>query len=74
MESEQQTAEKLRQTLRQAEEQQQQHQASLAEAEKEIARVDRVIAEKQARLEVLAPNDGRRRRTGERFAGGPEGA
>ncbi|HEV2840544.1 MAG TPA: chromosome segregation protein SMC [Chthoniobacterales bacterium] len=53
MESEQQTAEKLRQGLRQAEEQQQQHQASLTQAEKEIARIDRVIAEKQTRLEVL---------------------
>ena len=53
MESEQQTTEKLRQSLRLSEEQQQQQQASLAHAEKEIARVDRVIAEKQARLEVL---------------------
>ena len=53
MESEQQTMEKLRQSLRQAEEQQQQQQSSLAEAEKEIARIDRMIAEKQARLEVL---------------------
>ena len=51
--SEQQTTEKLRQSLRHAEEQQQQHQSNLARAEKEIARVDRVIAEKQARLEVL---------------------
>jgi chromosome segregation protein len=53
MESEQQTTEKLRQSLRHADQQQQQHQSSLAHAEKEIARVDRVIAEKQARLEVL---------------------
>jgi chromosome segregation protein len=53
MENEQQTTEKLRQSLRHAEEQQQQQQSSLAHAEKEIARVDRVIAEKQARLEVL---------------------
>ena len=53
METEQQAAEKLRQTLRDSEEQQRQHQSSLAHAEKEIARVDRVIAEKQARLEVL---------------------
>ena len=53
MESEQQTIEKLRQNLRQAEEKQQQHQASLIQAEKEIGRVERVIAEKQARLEVL---------------------
>ncbi len=53
MEGEQQTTERLRQSLRRAEEQQQQQQSSLAHAEKEIARVDRVIAEKQARLEVL---------------------
>ncbi|HEX7518447.1 MAG TPA: chromosome segregation protein SMC [Chthoniobacterales bacterium] len=53
MESEQQTTEKLRQTLRHSEEQQQQHQSTLAQAEKEIGRVDRLIAEKQARLEVL---------------------
>jgi chromosome segregation protein len=53
MESEQQTTEKLRETLRHAEEQQQQQQSSLTHAEKEIGRVDRVIAEKQARLEVL---------------------
>ncbi len=53
METEQKTAEQLRQTLRQAEEQQHQHQSTLANAEKEIARVDRLIAEKQARLEVL---------------------
>jgi chromosome segregation protein len=53
MESEQQTTEKLRQNLRLSEEQQQQQQSSLARAEKEIARVDRVLAEKQARLEVL---------------------
>jgi len=53
LESEQKTAEQLRQTLRHAEEQQQHHQSTLANAEKEIARVDRLIAEKQARLEVL---------------------
>jgi chromosome segregation protein len=53
MESEQQRAEKLQQTLRQAEEQQQQQQSNLALAEKEIGRVDRIVAEKQARLEVL---------------------
>ncbi|MEY2490686.1 MAG: chromosome segregation protein [Verrucomicrobiota bacterium] len=53
MATEQQAADKLRQTLRDSEEQQQRHQSSLAHAEKEIARVDRVIAEKQARLEVL---------------------
>lgn len=53
MESEQQITEKLRETLRDAEEERQQQQSSLGQAEKEIARVDRVIAEKQARLEVL---------------------
>jgi chromosome segregation protein len=53
MESERLTTEKLRETLHQSEEQQRRHQAELAQAEKEIARVDRVIAEKQARLEVL---------------------
>jgi chromosome segregation protein len=53
MESEQKTAEQLRQTLRHAEGQQHQHQSTLANAEKEIGRVDRSIAEKQARLEVL---------------------
>ena len=53
MATEQKTAEQLRQTLRHAEEQQHQHQSTLANAEKEIGRVDRLIAEKQARLEVL---------------------
>ena len=53
MESEQQRTEKLHQSLRQAEEQQQQQQSKLALAEKEIGRIDRIIAEKQARLEVL---------------------
>jgi len=53
MESEQRTTEKLRQTLQQSEEQLRQYQSNLAQAEKEIGRVDRVIAEKQARLEVL---------------------
>jgi chromosome segregation protein len=53
MESEQQTAERLKQSLRLSEEQQQQQQSSLAHAEREIARIDRVLAEKQARLEVL---------------------
>jgi len=52
-ESEQQKAEKLQKRLRLAEEQQQQQRSRLAQAEKEIARVDRVLAEKQARLEVL---------------------
>jgi len=53
LESEQQATEKLRQSLREAEERQQQHQSSLMQAEKEIGRIDRVVAEKQARLEVL---------------------
>jgi chromosome segregation protein len=53
MESEEQTVERLRGSLRQAEEQRQQQQANLSQAEKEIARVERVIAEKQARLDVL---------------------
>jgi chromosome segregation protein len=53
MESEQKAAEKLRQTLRHSEEQQQQHQAALGHAQKEIGRVDLLIAEKQARLEIL---------------------
>jgi chromosome segregation protein len=53
MESEQQTAEKLQERLRQSEELLQQHQSTLAVAEKEIGRINRVIAEKQARLEVL---------------------
>jgi chromosome segregation protein len=53
MATEQKTAEQLRQTLRDAEEQQHQHQSTLANAEKEIGLVDRLIAEKQARLEVL---------------------
>jgi len=53
METEQRTAEKLRQTLRHTEEQQQQQQATLTHAEKEIGRSDRLLAEKQARLEVL---------------------
>jgi chromosome segregation protein len=53
MATQQKTAEQLRQTLRDAEEQQLQHQSTLANAEKEMGRVDRLIAEKQARLEVL---------------------
>jgi chromosome segregation protein len=53
MKSQQQTAEELRQALRTAEEQTQQHRGNLAEAEKEIIRVERLLAEKQARLEVL---------------------
>jgi chromosome segregation protein len=53
MESGQQAIEKLRQSLRHTEEQQHQQQATLAHAEKETGRIDRLIAEKQARLEVL---------------------
>jgi chromosome segregation protein len=52
-EKEKQTAEELRKNLKHAEEQQQHHQSRIAAAEKEIARIDRLIAEKQARLEVL---------------------
>ena len=52
-ESQRQTAEELRRTLRASEEQAQQQRTSLAEAEKEIIRVERSLAEKQARLEVL---------------------
>lgn len=53
MEREQHAAEKLRETLRHSEKEQHQHQSSLFHAEKEVGRVDRAIAEKQARLEVL---------------------
>jgi chromosome segregation protein len=53
MKSEQEATEKLRLRLRQAEEQQQQQQLSLTHAEKEIVRIDRQLAEKQARFEVL---------------------
>ena len=53
VENEQRTVETLRQDLRQAQEQLQGQQSALAGAEKEIARFDRAIAEKQARLEVL---------------------
>jgi chromosome segregation protein len=53
MESEQQTTERLQQSLRHSEEEHRQHQTNVALAEKEIGRVDRVMAEKQARLEVL---------------------
>jgi chromosome segregation protein len=53
MEAERQTAEDRKENLRQAEEQLQQDRAAAAEAEKDIARLERVIAEKQARLEIL---------------------
>jgi chromosome segregation protein len=53
MESQRQTAEESRQTLQASEEQAQQQRTNLAGAEKEIIRVERSLAEKQARLEVL---------------------
>jgi chromosome segregation protein len=53
METERQTAEKRKENLRAAEEQLQRNQAAVADAEKEIARLERLIGEKQARLEVL---------------------
>ena len=53
METERQTAQQRKETLHQAEERLQQNQAAVAAAEKEIGRLERTIAEKQARLEVL---------------------
>ena len=53
LESQQETMEKRRESVRQAEERRQQQQLSLAETEKEIAGIERMMAEKQARLEVL---------------------
>ena len=53
LEKERQTTEERRESLRNTEEEQQQRLIALADAEKEIARFDRLIAEKQARLEVL---------------------
>ena len=53
MESKRQLAETQLKNLQHAEKQQQQLQSSLAQADKEIIRVERAIAEKQARLEVL---------------------
>ena len=53
MEAERRTAEERKENLRQAEERFQQKQAAVASAEKEIARLERLSAEKQARLEVL---------------------
>jgi chromosome segregation protein len=53
METERQTAQQRKETLRQAEERLQQNQTAVAAAEKEIGRLERTIAEKQARLEVL---------------------
>lgn len=53
METERQAAENRKENLRQAEERLQQNQAGVANAEKEIVRLERSSAEKQARLEVL---------------------
>ena len=53
LETERQTAESRKENLRQAEERLQQNQAAVAIAEKEIARLERLSAEKEARLEVL---------------------
>jgi chromosome segregation protein len=53
METERQTAEQRKENLRAAEERLLQNQAAVANAEKEITRIERTIAEKQARLEVL---------------------
>src|SRR5205085_11782190 len=53
METERQTAEQRKENLRQAEEKVRRNQASVADAEKHIGRLERVSAEKQARLDVL---------------------
>ena len=53
LETEQQTVENLFQTLHAAEEQLQAGQRSLGEAEKEGFRIERTVAEKQSRLEIL---------------------
>jgi len=53
LEAERETAEQRKENLRQAEERLHQNQAAVAGAEKEIARLERLSAEKQARLEVL---------------------
>jgi chromosome segregation protein len=53
METERLTAEERKENLRAAEERLQQSQVAATNAEKEIARLERTIAEKQARLEVL---------------------
>jgi len=53
MAREEQTATKLREAVRKAEEGQQHEQTSLAEAEKEVSQIERLIAEKQTRLDVL---------------------
>ncbi|HZE12256.1 MAG TPA: hypothetical protein VE086_00730, partial [Chthoniobacterales bacterium] len=53
METERLTAEERKENLRAAEEALQHNQSSVSDAEKEIARFERTIGEKQARLEVL---------------------
>lgn len=53
LEMERQTAEQRKETVRQAEETLQTNQAAVAASEKEIGRLEKLIAEKQARLEVL---------------------
>jgi chromosome segregation protein len=53
METERQTAEQRKQNLTDAEQNLHLNQAAVASAEKEIGRFERLIAEKQARLEVL---------------------
>jgi chromosome segregation protein len=53
MEIERQTAEQRKQNLAEAERNLQENQAAVASAQKEIGRFERLIAEKQARLEVL---------------------
>ncbi|MCA1659398.1 MAG: hypothetical protein LC642_02480, partial [Verrucomicrobiaceae bacterium] len=53
MEAERQAAEDSKENLQHAKERLQQKQAAVASAEKEIARLERLSAEKQARLEVL---------------------
>ncbi len=53
METDRQTAQQRKEALRQAEARLQQNQAAVAAGEKEIGRLERMIAEKQARLELL---------------------
>jgi chromosome segregation protein len=53
METERLTAEERKENLRTAEDRLEQSQSSVANADKEITRLERTIAEKQARLEVL---------------------
>jgi chromosome segregation protein len=53
METERQTAEQRKQNLHAAEERLRENEIAVANSEKEISRLERLIAEKQARLEVL---------------------